>query len=44
MEIKPIKKKFVDIVDAVAAYNPEKKREPKGVPQKKKKKRLTKGK
>ena len=26
MEIKPIKKKFDDIVDAVAKYNPEKKR------------------
>ena len=29
MEIKPIKKKFESIVDAVATYNPEKKREPK---------------
>lgn len=29
MEIKPIKKKFEDIVDAVAVYNPEKKREQK---------------
>lgn len=44
MNIKPIKgKKFEDIVDAVAAYNPEKKREPKlqekkVKPQKRKKK------
>jgi hypothetical protein len=39
MEIKPIKKKFVDIVDAVAAYNPDKKREPKKKPKEKKRKR-----
>ncbi len=32
MEIKPIKKKFESIVDAVAAYNPEKKREPTAKP------------
>lgn len=32
MEIKPIKKKFEDIVDAVAAFNPDKKREPKAKP------------
>lgn len=35
MEIKPIKKKFEDIVDSVARYNPEKKREPKAKQKKK---------
>jgi hypothetical protein len=37
MEIKPIKKKFDDIVDAVAKYNPEKKRTPQQRPKRKKK-------
>ncbi|HEY5221389.1 MAG TPA: hypothetical protein VIJ29_04625 [Candidatus Paceibacterota bacterium] len=39
MQIKPIKKKFESIVDAVAAYNPDKKREPKAKPTPKKSKR-----
>ncbi len=38
MEIKPLKKKFEDIVDAVAAYSPEKKRLPKVKPKPKKRK------
>jgi len=45
MNIKPIKgKKFEDIVDAVAAYNPEKKREPKVQPEKKPKNKKRRGK
>lgn len=38
MEIKPTKKKFEAIVDAVAQYNPEKKRTPR-IPEKQKKRR-----
>ena len=39
MHIKPIKKKFEDIVDAVATYNPEKKRQPKEKPKAKARKK-----
>lgn len=36
MKIKPIKKKFDDIVGAIAKYAPEKKREPRAKKKKKK--------
>lgn len=39
MNIKPIKKSFEGIVDAVAAYNPDKKREPREKPKAKKRRK-----